>query len=566
MKSTVLIIGQNVERQVINLDEQDVLFDEQQRAWLDIKFDNRFLRAEAFERQFSQLYPLKQAFKNLNFEVIKTNYDEYLAQRVVLRAGEAYKIIRTGQFDDQLWQTPEYTPRALVLLDSVNFSEAILREVADYLEQFPKIQLVLEYRFAYTTSEAGRRLLRRANLVWLDMVSHQVAEQATLIDSFDYQEQLLLVNHPTGLSLSDKQRTYKITNADYLSLKPLEWLAVTVKTLDYQFDIEDRLNLIAQIGKILVRSNKTLTEIDAKQALVQNPAIELIRGQPNLAKRTAKRIEALMDRRTINLDLTHETNANLMTLLEVRDLPRRATALLMSEADFKKLFQKKLPLINQLAETILLGLEYQPQLRAVDDFKQETIAQMTSEIEAKLNEADFYKIKIAKLTLPLTLGQNLPTQRAILGNVQQAAVFAKSVLSRHLIAWLELALTAKISLDWRPSAVATELKRLVRSLVIQLKTEKLNLEQVVICLNLPTKQGASLSEAHLAEILYYLKQQLANENWTLNLVIKASGTYWSLAENQYFPVVCQPENYAAIFKPDQTKIQQKIRFSQFLCQ
>ena len=70
MKATVLVIGQNVERQIIDLEQRNILYDENNRAWLDIRFDNRALAARSSKRIFSQLGLLKRTLGLLDYQVM----------------------------------------------------------------------------------------------------------------------------------------------------------------------------------------------------------------------------------------------------------------------------------------------------------------------------------------------------------------------------------------------------------------------------------------------------------------------------------------------------------------
>lgn len=210
MKATVLVIGQNVERQIIDLEQRDILYDENNRAWLDIRFDNRALAARSSKRIFSQLGLLKRTLGLLDYQVMLPEKARNFAVRVVLKVGEDYKVVRAGRYDDYLWEEPALVPKTIVLLESATLSDATLDSINAYLDRHPTIKLVVEYRHDLRRSEPGRRLLRRANLVWADLISYQTGETENILNQFQFDQQALLVNHRSGLSLSDKFRTYKL--------------------------------------------------------------------------------------------------------------------------------------------------------------------------------------------------------------------------------------------------------------------------------------------------------------------------------------------------------------------
>ena len=334
MKATVLVIGQNVERQIIDLEQRDILYDENNRAWLDIRFDNRALAARSSKRIFSQLGLLKRTLGLLDYQVMLPEKARNFAVRVVLKVGDDYKVVRAGRYDDYLWEEPALVPKTIVLLESATLSDATLDSINNYLDRHPTIKLVVEYRHDLRRSEAGRRLLRRASLVWADLISYQTGETENILNQFQFNQQTLLVNHRSGLSLSDKFRTYKLTNADYLELKSLEWLAIAIKVLGYDFDIEDKLELIARIGQSIVQSNRVNIGATLTQITHRNPEIELIRGEPNMAKLILNQARQINGAGRLVLDLSTQSLETAQNILEVRDLPIRGNGVVLAEKHF----------------------------------------------------------------------------------------------------------------------------------------------------------------------------------------------------------------------------------------
>ena len=96
-------------------------------------------------------------------------------------------------------------------------------------------------------------------------------------------------------------------SADYLELKSLEWLAIAIKVLGYDFDIEDKLELIACIGQSIVRSNQVNIGATLTQITHRNPEIELIRGEPNMAKLILNQARQINGAGRLVLDLSTQS-------------------------------------------------------------------------------------------------------------------------------------------------------------------------------------------------------------------------------------------------------------------
>lgn len=488
MKATVLVIGQNVERQVVDFKEQDVIYDENHRAWLNFRFDNQSLVATAARRRFSELGILKRALQLLDYNVTLPEKAQQFAIRVLLRANDQYKAIRIGECDDGLWQRPEIAPETLVLLESAQLSEVALTDINRYLDQFPRVKLVVEYRSELQQSSAGRQLLLRAQLVWADLISYQTGETEGLLNQFKFNQQMLLINHHTGLSLSDSQRTYKLTNADYLELKSLEWLAIAIKIMAYQFDIEDKLELIARIGQSIVRTNQAKVQQNLTKLTHQDPAIELIRGEPDLAKRLTGKIRQMRQSSLISLDLSGQKFTIAKQLLQVRDLPATTKLVSLSYQQHLNLAKRHLPLLGQLQEQLNLVVDLETKAHNLAGCGREVYNRLI-DLDERLNQLQFQQVAMVKAGADFLFDRSLPSDRIILANGRELAELASRALSRGMIPVLEIRAVAQANFDARPGSVALDYLRILRSLEVELRARQVNPDQVLIWLRLPTGQG-----------------------------------------------------------------------------
>lgn len=569
MKATVLVIGQNVERQIIDLGQQDVLYDENNRAWLDIRFDNRALAALSSRRIFSQLGLLKRTLGLLDYQVMMPAQARNFAVRVVLKSGDDYKVVRAGMYDDYLWERPDIPPRVLLLLESATLSEKTIDEIVDYLEEFPKIKLVVEYRNGFRRSTAGRRLLKRADLVWADLISYQTGETENLLNQFKFEKQILLVNHHSGLSLSDRFRTYKLTNADYLELKSLEWLAIAIKVLGYDFDIEDKLELIARIGQSIVRSNRVNIGQTITQITHKNPEIELIRGEPNMAKMILNQARQINGAGRLVLDLSTQSLENAQNILAVRDLPNRGSAVILAEKHFLELKRQQPELLKQVSNQIAVGYSLPTKVQVLTGCGREVVSRL-DDFDQTLNQAQFNKAATLKMTAEFLMGQSTPSDRIILANARELADFATKTLSRAIVPIIEIKGIAQVNFDSRPGAVALEYLRILRSLEVELRARQVDLNQIVIWLKLPSLQGRT-ADIQLAKTwIDTIKSQVEKYRLRLNrlsFVIEAP-----LADFKHFKangvdlICCGRTNLAALTQIPMTADRFRIRFSQFLAE
>ncbi len=568
MKATVLVIGQNVERQLIELDENQVVFDEKQRAWLDVCFDKQMLTALNSKRHFSELGLLARTLKLLDYDVILPEAARNFALRLILQAGDNFKAMRVGQYDDYLWERPSVAPQVLILLESANLSDVTLAELERYLEEFPKIKLILEYRAEFEQSPLGRRLLERAKLIWLDLISLQTTETEALLEQFNFKQQLLLINHRSGLSLSDKLRSYKLTNADYLELKSLEWLAIAIKVLGYDFDVEDRLELIARIGQSIVRTNQANIRQSLSSMTAHNPEIELIRGEMNRAKIMTNFVRQLRQAAGLKIDLSMEKTPIARQLLMVRDLPSQSSLVVISEKQEAELLRKNLPALTDMRQKINLAVELEVRQRNLPGCGRERAVEVT-DLDEKLNRCEFYQTKILKLRADFMFGRVLPSDRIILANARQLADFAGRCLSRGIVPIVEIAGVAQANFDWRPGAVALEYLRILRSLEVELRARQLEPGQVLIWLRLPSRQDRMLGQATAKTWINTILSQLQEYRLSVKVsflaeldLVDFKAMYW-----QGVDLICDSQhNISDLLRVPRSDEDLRIKFSQFLAE
>lgn len=568
MKTTVLVIGQNVERQIIDLHEHDVIYDEVNRGWLNLCFDNRSLVASANRRCFSELGIFKRALQLLDYQVLLPNQSQKFATRVILRANNQTKNIRVGSCDDGLWQPPVVAPKIIILLESAQLSEPTLVSINRYLDQFPKINLVIEYQPALTKTTAGRQLLERAQLVWADLISYQTGETENLLNQFAFANQLLLINHHTGLSLSDKQRTYKLTNADYLELKSLEWLAIAIKVLTYDFDIEDKLELIARIGQSIVRTNQAKINHNLANLTHQNPAIELIRGEPNLAKKLNELVRQLTQSTGVAVDFSKQKLPIVQELLQVRDLPSKTKLINLSYQQYMSLLKHQLPLVGQLQQKLHLAVELDTRACNLSGGGREAFNQ-NWDLDERLNQLQFQQIPVVKTGADFLFDQSLPSDRLILANCRELAELASRALTRGIVPVLEIRAQAQINFDSRPGAVALDYLRILRSLEVELRARRVNPAQTIIWLKLPTIQGQPPDANHLKAWSEAITQQIKHYRLGFGPVQFKIDTDWQnylALRRTGADVVLDGFNYRFLTDMTMTDQQLRIKFSQLLAE
>lgn len=568
MKTTVLVIGQNVERQIIDLHEHDVIYDETNRGWLNLCFDNRSLIASTNRRCFSELGIFKRALQLLDYQVLLPNQSQKFATRVILRANNQTKNIRVGSCDDGLWQPPVVAPKIIILLESAQLSEPTLVSINRYLDQFPKINLVIEYQPALTKTTAGRQLLERAQLVWADLISYQTGETENLLNQFAFANQLLLINHHTGLSLSDKQRTYKLTNADYLELKSLEWLAIAIKVLTYDFDIEDKLELIARIGQSIVRTNQAKINHSLANLTHQNPAIELIRGEPNLAKKLNELVRQLTQSTGVAVDFGKQKLPIVQELLQVRDLPSKTKLINLSYQQYMSLLKHQLPLVGQLQQELHLAVELDTRACNLSGGGRETFNQ-NWDLDERLNQLQFQQIPVVKTGADFLFDQSLPSDRLILANCRELAELASRALTRGIVPVLEIRAQAQINFDSRPGAVVLDYLRILRSLEVELRARRVISSQVIVWLKLPTIQGQSPDANHLKAWSEAITQQIKHYRLGFGPVQFKIDTDWQnylALRRTGADVVLDGFNYRFLTDMTMTDQQLRIKFSQLLAE
>ena len=569
MKATVLIIGQNVERQIIDLEQRDILYDENNRAWLDIRFDNRALAARSSKRIFSQLGLLKRTLGLLDYQVMLPEKARNFAVRVVLKAGEDYKVVRAGRYDDYLWEELALAPKTIVLLESATLSDATLDSINAYLDRHPAIKLVVEYRHDLRRSEPGRRLLRRANLVWADLISYQTGETENILNQFQFDQQALLVNHRSGLSLSDKFRTYKLTNADYLELKSLEWLAIAIKVLGYDFDIEDKLELIARIGQSIVRSNQVNIGATLTQITHRNPEIELIRGEPNMAKLILNQARQINGTGRLVLDLSTQSLETAQNILEVRDLPIRGNGVVLAEKHFLELKQQRPELLDALKDQMALGYTLVSRVRVLGGGNREVVMQF-DDLDQKLNQAQYHKAATLKATAEFLMGQSSPSDRVILANTRELAEFANKALGRAIVPIIEIKGVAQVSFDSRPGAVALDYLRILRSLEVELRARHVDMNQVVVWLRLPILPGRVLDAKLAKSWTQTITEQIQEYRLKLNrysfIAEVALSDFKQLRADGVDLICCGQTGLSALTQIPMTADRFKIRFSQLLAE
>lgn len=569
VKATVLVIGQNVERQIIDLGQKDIVYDENHRAWLDIRFDNRALAARSSKRLFSQLGLLKRTLGLLDYRVVMSDRARNFAMRVVLKSGDSYKVVRAGLYDDYLWERPEIAPKVIVILESAILSEAVLDSINRYLVEFPHVKLVVEYRNDLRRSVAGQRLLKRANLVWADLISYQTGETENILNQFQFDKQILLVNHRSGLSLSDKFRTYKLTNADYLELKSLEWLAIAIKVIGYDFDIEDKLELIARIGQSIVRSNQVNIGKTISQISHRSPEIELIRGEPNMAKLILNQARQINGTGHLVLDLSHQSLEHVQNILAVRDLPTRGGTAILSEKHFLELQRQQPEVLESVKGQIAIGYHLPVRIRVLGGCGREVVSHV-EDLDQKLNQAQYHKVATLKMSAEFLFGQSTPTDRIILTNVRELAEFAAKTLTRAIVPIIEIKGSAQVNFDGRPGAVALEYLRILRGLEVELRARHVDLNQVVVWMQLPVLQGKMLDAQQAKLWIQMITEQIKEYNLKLNrysfVAAVPLSDFKQLKAAGANVVCCAHTNLAALTQIPMTADRFRIRFSQFLAE
>ena len=567
MRPTVLIIGQNIERQVIDLGEKDVLLDEQYRAWLDICFDRRTLKINGFQRQFNQINLLEKALRNLELYPSLATHLQDFSTRIVLKSGANFKVLKTTSAEDFLWSEPQRPPRVLVLLESADLSAQAFLEIEQYLRRYPSIKFVLEYRPELLKSTFGQKLLKRADLIWLDLVSHQTSETEALVERFPFNQQIILINHASSLSLSDKLRTYQLTSVTYKCLQPFEWLALAIKILHHDLDIEDRLELMVRLSKTLIVPNSAASKLESLTTQEScDYDIELVRGQVNHLKNIIRRIRFVQTSGLI-LDLSNEKLNVVAELLAVRDLPHKVSAVVVQQKHYLELLRRVPELIKRLKQTkVVLGYTLPMQSVNLHSSGRELVTEV-KELNAELYRTEHLKPHLLKATADFLFGQDTPSDRAILANVRHLAIFAKHCVARGIMPVIELRVTLLVSFDGRSGAIALEFMRLLRSLETELKNYKNDPRAVMIWLNLPTQQGkmAAVGVLHnwsQAILSQAVKRHLQtnNLNFTTDLALDDFCDF----HQRYFPIVCRAANLAQLNEVPLTPEQLRIRFSQFL--
>lgn len=566
MKATVLVIGQNVERQIIDLDPRNIVYDEQHRAYLDLKFDHHVLSALKSKRLFSQMGTIKRVLGLLDFQVILPASNHDFTTRLVLRADGQHKTIRIGMNDDYLWERPERPPQSVVLLESAMLSEAILEDVATYLNEFPQINLVLEYHYGWQRSTAGKKLLRRANLLWVDLLSLQTGETEDLLNCLTLDKQQLLINHQSGLSLSNSQRTYKLTNADYLELKPLEWLAIAIKLLNYDFDIEDSLELMARIGQSIARTSQVNIRHSITQLTHRSPEIELIRGEPNIAKTLTNKLRKWDKAQGIIIDLSSSNFKISSQLLSVRDLVHNSPAVILPMVHFKELKRRQPELLQQLSSQLLMVGALLLAAKTGDGRSAEKTI-LPHDIQTQLDQVQFYKLDAVQVSAEFLLGYSMPSNQVIVANTRQLAAIAQKTLSRALIPVIVIKTQAMANFDSRPGAVAAEFLRILQSLQCELQAHHITFDQVAISLQLPNLPGRVLDSALVKSWIHTIDNQLEQRNlrpphvsFVADLALEALA---QIASSEY-RLICTNDNLSSLTEVPLTNELLRIRFSQFL--
>lgn len=566
-KSTILIIGQNIERQIIDLDQTITVTDEQQRSWLDVCFDDRVLLAYRISRQFSQLSSLEQVLRLLNYQLLVPSLSRNFVTQIVLKVGHGHKIIRSRGFDDYLWERPAVIPKAVVLLESANLSAAALADLKEYLTAHPSVKLIVEYDSILQQTAAGRWLVARAELLWVDLVWQQaVMRDEVFLNQIELQQQLLLINHASGLSLSDQQRTYKLTNADCLKLKALEWLAIAIKALDYQFDIEDRLGLIANIGRSLADNQRINIGQAADQASRRHPQIELLRGMPDRDKTVLNLVRDVQRSTGLVLDLSNQSTVVTRQLLAVRDLPNQAGLVMIDERQYFDLMKYQFKTATNLTQKIPVAVELTTQKRNLTGCEREAVVEI-ADLDAKLNRLEFHQIKLARLRVDFLVGQTMPSERIILANVRQLAEFAKRCLSRAMVPIVEIELCAQSSFDDRPGSVALELVRILRCLKTELRMRKVQSGQLLIQVKLPEPLGCQLNLATFLQWTTAIEQQINKRQIGfdhLKFAVNLPTRQFNQWRRQGVDLMCCEANLKELLNRPLTDQALRIAFSQFL--
>lgn len=562
VKSIILVIGQNVERQIIDLDDQAAVLDENNQTWVDVCFDNRTLPATQLKRQFSQLSVLTRVLKLLDYQVLTNAQPRDYTSRIVLRVNQALKVIRLGRYDDVLWERPEFTPKILVLLDSVCLSDYALQSVLDYLREFPSVKLIIEYSHYLQASRVGRELIEGADLVWADLLSSQTGETENLLNQFAFKNQLLLINHQAGLSLSDRYRTYKLTNADYLELRPLEWLAIAIKTLHYQFDIEDQLSLIARIGQTIARNNQVKLEL--KQPVDRNPDIELVRGEADVNKQMIFLAKQFHSRdNSVGFNLTN-LNFNLVRgVLMVRDLPKHSQGVVVGFRHYTELKKR----YNQLLEKdVLIACDVPTYICQLTDSQTETITRPNN-FDIALSYIKAKQVPFLHLSSAFYLGQSTPTASAIATNVNVMVEFIRSCLDQAIVPVLEIKTVAQSTFDNRPGSVAVDLLRIMTQLWEQININRIDPRQVVVRVSLP-QPWRQLATLEMVESWIKTTQQRLKQNY-INFDNLSFGAELSLEDMvtlqaKSLDLYCGQTNFKPLVEVPMSEDVFRIKLSQFL--
>ncbi|MDO4870657.1 MAG: hypothetical protein Q3996_00995 [Candidatus Saccharibacteria bacterium] len=564
-KSTVLIIGQNIERQIVEFGENEILRDERDRAWLDIKFDNYFLRSDRIEREFSQLTHLERTLQLLDFQTQMSTLAHNFAIRVVLKVGDDRKIIRTKDFDDQLWSEPEFEPSVIALLDSANLSLDALSSLLQYLKSHPAVKFVIEYRNDLLKNEVGRQLLRQATLVWADLRSRQTAETDNLIEKFKFFNQILLINHQTGLSLSDKQRTYKLNSAEYINLNSLEWLAIAIKVLQYRFDLDDMLITIGQIGSTIMRQNQP--SVDEFKNSCKSFNVELIRGEPNNEK-ILSRISKEITSEGLILDLSTEKLPVIREILQVHGLEKTVASVILGLKHFEELMKHDVRMMTKLQNNVKVGVEIPSQKRSLVNRPKEMVDMIGNDVEFLLDQTKFYRLPVAKFVTNFLLGRDLPSDAVLFANVRQMALFSAQSKKRQIAPLLKIRGLLQTNFEQKQGALSLEFARILRCLMVEFRNFDLKFEQVIINLEIVNPSGKKWLVDDFVDQCKLIGDYLYDHgiNCPHLLFSGELGQKQFIAAYQQQKLICNSDSLDQLTLVPRENNQLRIKFSQFLAE
>ncbi len=499
MKNKILIIGEPNQTTFVELNH--LLKDEQNRAWLNFCLDNKTILADNIKNQFFELSSLTKLLKLFDFDII-TNSKNLINRQITIVSDNQLKTIKDSQNNDYLWPNDINQVNYILVLKSAYLSDSIINQIIDLKKQQSQIKLVVEAQ--------NGQLVSLADLVFVDASGFDQKYSFNRIIDLKTNKLAAVINHQ-NIYLSNGRQVYNFNRINNSVLKTTVWLAIIIASLDYQLELDQRMNLIGRMAAEVIKLRMPkLDEIN--QNSIDNQ-VNLIAGSLDQKQIIKKLKQLLMSKNVLNLSNLNQiknpaTKTIINNLLQTKGLNQSLSSVIFNQSQLNQLDQ------SLIDSSLVIGISIDNSMMKLKD----------SQIINQFKTIKRQGIKLVFCQTNFKISQNNLTEQQIITKVYQLTHFVKMAQKTSLLPIIKLSFTTDLTDNFDLESALNKQQIIIKALINQLELAKVDIDNLVLELGLLENQGLLLNSQRLEQQLTSLNQNPILKN--VSLIIGSDNFDW----------------------------------------